>query len=165
MVLQTNKRLVLSDITKNTGEEIPLIIRLLENPKSLILFPGQVYLSDHDQIHLYLQRGITPIDEAYVVGFTMGLDWYCNKQHLLIFRFISKQFYPYPYTISDSMWNEFIQGYDKGRCLLQSKYVLPDFLQDIIDSFYNRKKEYYSKVLQLGVLTILILGTTINLII
>ena len=46
--------------------EVPLIIRLVENPKYDIgLFAGNVSLFNHDSIHLLLGRGLEVKDEAF----------------------------------------------------------------------------------------------------
>ena len=59
---------------KLDAEEVPLIIRLVENPKHRTsrLFSGAVSLFTHDCIHVLLGRGLLPKDEAFVIGFTMG---------------------------------------------------------------------------------------------
>ena len=52
--------------------EIPLIIRLFENPSSMIAFPGAISLERHDAMHVLLGRGLMIQDEAFVIGYTMG---------------------------------------------------------------------------------------------
>ena len=59
--------------SKLEAEDVPLIIKLVENPKYDIgLFAGNVSLYNHDCIHLLLGRGLRVKDEAFVIGFTMG---------------------------------------------------------------------------------------------
>ena len=55
-------------------EDVPLIIKLTENPKYFTskLFTGAVDLFTHDCIHVVLGRGLLPKDEAFVIGYTMG---------------------------------------------------------------------------------------------
>ena len=54
-------------------EEVPLIIRIIENPKYDIgLFGGATTLGAHDCIHILLGRGLLVKDEAFVIGYTMG---------------------------------------------------------------------------------------------
>ena len=55
-------------------EDVPLIIKLVENPKYFTskLFTGAVDLFTHDCIHVLLGRGLLPKDEAFVIGYTMG---------------------------------------------------------------------------------------------
>ena len=65
--------------------DIPFIVRLLENPESIVPLPGQINLYNHDCLHILLDRGISLLDEAFVVGFTMGSDlkilliFYCSN--------------------------------------------------------------------------------------
>jgi hypothetical protein len=60
----------------NSQVEVPLIVRLVENPKYQLpvcpLFHGAVTLRQHDFVHIILGRGYTITDEAFVIGFTMG---------------------------------------------------------------------------------------------
>jgi hypothetical protein len=78
--------------------DVPLIIKLIENPKYDIgILPGAVSLFSHDCIHILLGRGILPKDEAFVIGFTMGstkkMNWFREK----LFLFISRWLYPEGY--------------------------------------------------------------------
>ena len=59
---------------KLAQEDVPLIIKLTENPKYFTskLFTGAVDLFTHDCIHVLLGRGVLPKDEAFVIGYTMG---------------------------------------------------------------------------------------------
>ena len=59
---------------KLAQEDVPLIIKLTENPKYFTskLFTGAVDLFTHDCIHVILGRGLLPKDEAFVIGYTMG---------------------------------------------------------------------------------------------
>ena len=55
-------------------KDVPLIIKLTENPKysSSRVFTGAVDLFTHDCIHVLLGRGLLLKDEAFVIGYTMG---------------------------------------------------------------------------------------------
>ena len=75
-------------------EEIPLIIRLVENPQGLKIFPGCVSLKQHDCIHLILGRGLLPKDEAFVIGFTMGSTKQMSTWDEKAFSWISNHLYP-----------------------------------------------------------------------
>lgn len=81
-------------------EEIPFIVRLLENPKGLGLLPGSVDLHQHDCIHLILGRGLLPKDEAFVIGFTMGSTKCISTWEERIFSWISHNVYPDVYRFS-----------------------------------------------------------------
>jgi hypothetical protein len=82
------------------AEEIPLIVRLLENPEGLGLLPGSVSLHQHDCIHLLLGRGLLPKDEAFIIGFTMGSTKRLSIWEERIFSWISHHFYPDIYRFS-----------------------------------------------------------------
>ena len=55
----------------NSQDEVPLIVRLTENPKfhfaGLGFFKGRVTLEQHDYIHILLGGGLTLMDEAFVL--------------------------------------------------------------------------------------------------
>ena len=79
-------------------EEIPLIVRLLENPDyhmpGLTLFHGAVDLATHDYIHILLGRGLMPKDEAFTIGFTMGSTNEVSVFEEELFCTINRLFYP-----------------------------------------------------------------------
>ena len=81
-------------------EEIPLIVRLLENPEGLGLLSGSVDLHQHDCIHLILGRGLLPKDEAFIIGFTMGSTKKISTWEEKVFSWVSKHFYPEIYRFS-----------------------------------------------------------------
>ncbi|MCG3883303.1 hypothetical protein I3271_01235 [Photobacterium leiognathi] len=85
--------------------DIPLIVRLIENPKfdipGINLFNGAVSLEDHDVIHLLLGRGMLPKDEAFVIGFTMGSSNRMTTAEKKMYTFAAKYLYPGPYKFSD----------------------------------------------------------------
>lgn len=98
-----------SDITLREGldyldtlaaraDEIPLLIKLIENPRYKIpgvtLFHGAVELRQHDCIHLVLGRGLLPKDEAFVIGFTMGSTGAVNTVEETLFCKIARHLYP-----------------------------------------------------------------------
>jgi hypothetical protein len=84
--------------------EVPLIIRLTENPKyDLGIFPGSVSLYSHDCIHIILGRGVLVKDEAFVIGFTMGSTKRIGVLREGLFCILTKHFYPdgYKFTSQD----------------------------------------------------------------
>lgn len=80
------------------ADEIPLLIKLIENPRYKIpgvtLFHGAVELPQHDCIHLVLGRGLLPKDEAFVIGFTMGSTGAVNTVEETLFCKIARHLYP-----------------------------------------------------------------------
>ena len=88
----------------NTQDEVPLIVRLAENPaynfSGLGFFKGRVTLEQHDFIHIILGRGLTLMDESFVIGFTMGSTDRCSTHEANIFAFINQVLYPKPYRFT-----------------------------------------------------------------
>ena len=84
-------------------EEVPLIIRLVENPKykTSKLFTGAVDLFTHDCIHVLLGRGLLPKDEAFVIGYTMGSGKQMARWRRNLFVFCAKYFYPSGYRFGE----------------------------------------------------------------
>ncbi len=102
-------------IEKDEASTIPFLIWLLENPDSPISFPGQIYLREHDYVHILLGRRQSTEDEAYVVGFTMGSDIQTNWIHLAIFKFFARYLYPQKYRFSTKELQVFEKGFLAAR--------------------------------------------------
>jgi hypothetical protein len=88
-------------------QEIPLIVRLLENPKytgmpGMTLFHGAVDLEAHDRIHILLGRGLLTGDEAFTIGFTMGSTKRVRRREEWLFGMLARHVYPEPYTFDDT---------------------------------------------------------------
>ncbi len=88
----------------NSQDEVPLIVRLAENPEyhfsGLGFFKGRVTLEQHDFIHIILGRGLTLMDEAFVLGFTMGSTDRVSTQEANLFNWINQILYPKPYRFT-----------------------------------------------------------------
>lgn len=88
----------------NSSDEVPLIVRLAENPdyhfSGLGFFKGRVTLEQHDYIHIILGRGLTLMDEAFVLGFTMGSTDRVSTQEANLFNWINQILYPKPYRFT-----------------------------------------------------------------
>jgi hypothetical protein len=82
------------------AEDIPFIVRLLENPEGLSSLPGSVDLHQHDCIHLILGRGLLPKDEAFIIGFTMGSTKRLSNWEEALFTWVSHHIYPETYRFS-----------------------------------------------------------------
>lgn len=82
-------------------QDIPLIVRLMENPKFHIagytLFNGAVNLKAHDCIHILLGRGLLPEDEAFTIGYTMGSTKHVGMLEPSMFEFVTRYLYPETY--------------------------------------------------------------------
>lgn len=95
------EELVSMEPFKLEQSEVPLIIRITENPKYDIgVFPGSVSLYSHDCIHILLGRGVLPKDEAFVIGFTMGSTGRMNLSRESLFTFVTQHLYPEGYRFS-----------------------------------------------------------------
>jgi hypothetical protein len=91
------------ELFKLRQENIPLIIKLVENPnyKTSGLFGGAVNLFNHDCIHVLLGRGLLVKDEAFVIGYTMGSTKGMKRWKRNLFMFMSKYFYPKGYRFGE----------------------------------------------------------------
>ena len=86
-------------------QEIPLVVRLLENPKyklpGVTLFHGAADLKVHDRIHILLGRGLLMEDEAFTIGFTMGSTKRVRRSEEWLFGQLARRIYPHPYRFND----------------------------------------------------------------
>jgi hypothetical protein len=98
-----NSTLKEMNLFKLRQENIPLIIKLVENPnyKTSGLFGGAVSLFNHDCIHVMLGRGLLLKDEAFVIGYTMGSTKGMRRWRRNLFMFMSKYFYPKAYKFGE----------------------------------------------------------------
>lgn len=111
----------------DTQADIPLLVRLLENPASPIALPGKISLYHHDCIHILLERGQSSQDEAFVVGFTMGNVPSTHPFHVWIFKLFSRFFYPKIYRFTPFDLKAFDLGFDYGRRLTVKRLNEFDF--------------------------------------
>ncbi len=90
----------------NPPGDVPLLVRLTENPEfhfnGLGFFKGRVTLEQHDYAHIVLGRGLTLMDEAFVIGFTMGSSNRVSTQEKELFSFIATKLYPKPYRFTET---------------------------------------------------------------
>lgn len=128
---------------KLAQEEVPLIIKLTENPKYFTskLFTGAVDLFSHDCIHVLLGRGLLPKDEAFVIGYTMGSGKKMSRWRRNLFLWICKYLYPEGYKFTEEERYIFYSGVMAGsRCSSDLSKVQFDKLQ-------NMKIDYIRKLL------------------
>jgi ubiquinone biosynthesis protein Coq4 len=116
---------------------IPFPVWLLENPDSPLSFPGQIYLREHDYLHILLDRGVSAEDEAFIVGFTMGNDPDTTHCHTSAFKFAAQFIYPSLYRFSKMHLMIFDCGFSFGRQSKTNNLNRIDYTQylnyDIID--------------------------------
>ncbi|MGB7415682.1 MAG: hypothetical protein WA902_15865 [Thermosynechococcaceae cyanobacterium] len=94
---------------------IPFPVWLLENPDSPLSFPGQIYLREHDYLHILLDRGVSAEDEAFIIGFTMGNDPGTTKRITSAFKFAAQYIYPKVYRFKKSHLMIFDCGFSFGQ--------------------------------------------------
>jgi hypothetical protein len=118
----------------NQGD-VPLIIKLIENPKykSSKLFTGAVSLFNHDCIHVVLGRGILPKDEAFVIGYTMGSSKKMKRWRRNLFMFAAKYLYPKEYRFGEQERFVFNMGVMLGS-------LCPSDLSQISFNIYSADK-------------------------
>lgn len=107
----------LQNINGDEQSAIPFPVWFLENPDSICPLPGKINLYNHDCLHILLDRGISIVDEAFVVGFTMGSDVKTNRFHLAIFKILSNLFYPQQYRFSQEQFKLFDLAFNYARKL------------------------------------------------
>ena len=106
------------DSVKLQAEDVPFIIKLVENPKYDIgLFAGNVSLYNHDCIHLLLGRGLMVKDEAFVIGYTMGSTKKMRRWRRNLYMFCAKYLFPEVYSFGEEERFVFNMGVIAGsRC-------------------------------------------------
>ncbi len=89
-----------SKIKINNPSEIAWIVRLLENPSSMLALPGKITLYNHDCLHILLDMPTSSEGEAFVIGFTMGNDLQTRPYHIIIFKIFARFIYPKSYRFT-----------------------------------------------------------------
>ena len=103
------------DSFKLQAEDVPFIIKLVENPKYDIgLFAGNVSLYNHDCIHLLLGRGLRVKDEAFVIGYTMGSTKKMRRWRRNLYMFFAKYLFPKGYKFGEEERFVFNMGVKAG---------------------------------------------------
>lgn len=126
----SNGEMTLEEVRKtlpaNNPEDISIIVKLFENPKSPIALKGAVNLERHDCIHIVLGRGLLPQDEAFVIGFTMGTSKNITKLEEFFFKFVSMYLYPKKYKFARRHMLSYNLGLDYGKkCNVTKIYEFP----------------------------------------
>ena len=143
-IYQSNQTLkyCLQTIDGDEQSDIPFMVWLLENPESSFPLPGKINLYNHDCLHILLDRGISLLDEAFVVGFTMGSDLKTNRFHLAVFKFLSNLLYPKQYKFSHQQFNLLEKAFEYGRKLKVKNINQIDF-----KAYENKTVEEMRKLL------------------
>ena len=124
---QNNIRNNIHRIQINKRAEIPKIVWLLENPRSLVSLPGKISLYNHDSLHLLLEQKTNSTGEAFVLGFTIGNDLSSKKHHVFIFKFFLQYVYPKKYRLSTYELIFFDIGLEYGKRIFYKNINKIDF--------------------------------------
>jgi hypothetical protein len=84
----------------NAPSKVPWYVRTLEHPSSPLALAGATDLFGHDCIHVVLGRGLTPQDEAFVLGFTMGASRRSCSWQRRLYRLCAQRIYRGAYRFS-----------------------------------------------------------------
>jgi len=139
--------------------EIPEIVRIVEHKKSKF-FPGGTDIKTHDYIHIVLGRGLLSLDEAFVLGFTMGCTNVFSQDLIDAFCFIASELYPQNYKFCVNCINIFQDAAYLGhisdcKSLSDVDYTKYHDLTvkelreelgietDLLQAFYNLEKKRY----------------------
>lgn len=144
-VAHINLKEVYSTVFCLHNSKIPFVIWLLENPNSPLALPGKISFHAHDYIHILLGRGISPQDEAFVIGFTMGNDLNTNRMHLFIFKFFAQFIYPYPYKFSKLDLINFDLGFIYGK-----KIKTKQMNEIVFENYHNETINYLRNYFGIG---------------
>ena len=125
-------------------KDIPLIVKLIENPKfslpGLTFFHGAVNLLAHDYIHILLGRGLMPADEAFTIGYTMGSTRQVSSAEATLFELITKHLYPDNYKFKDrdiSIFHAALNLAEKSNCQALDQVNYEPFLETRLDKIRN----------------------------
>ena len=114
-------------LTIDSQADTPLIIWLLEHPNSSIALPGKINLYGHDCLHAILNRGHSPPDEAFILGFTMGNDSQTTWLHKFLYQIAASTVYPKKYRFSWKDFQFFDAGFVYGRSIPRKNLNQLDF--------------------------------------
>jgi len=97
-------------------EDVPLIVKLTENPDYVTskIFTGAVDLFTHDCVHALLGRGLLVKDEAFVIGYTMGSGKKMKRWRRNLFLWVTKYLYPEGYKFTEEERYIFYSGVMAG---------------------------------------------------
>ena len=132
---------VLSTLPGVKQQDIHWLVRLFENPRSPLRFPGQISLARHDAVHVLLGRGLSNQDEAFVIGFTMGAAKACRRWHCGLFNWVARWLYPASYRFSVDDSRVFALGVGAGfKQPVEDIHLvgLEDMMGESVDSIRRR---------------------------
>lgn len=132
---------VLATLPGAEQADIHWLVRLIENPRSPLAFPGQISLARHDALHILLGRGLNNQDEAFVIGFTMGSARITKQWHCRLYCWIARHLYPPAYRFKPEHQQVFELGLGQGwKHPVQDVHLVPieKMLEDTVDMVRER---------------------------
>lgn len=129
-----NGRMTLAEVRAtlpgNKANDIDLMVKLIENPRSPYAITGAISLPDHDCVHILLGRGLLSQDEAFVIGYTMGTAGPgIAPDDVKLFKLLSSHLYPDIYRFSRSDLIAYDLGFALGQKAPRPVYEY-DFLRN-----------------------------------
>src|SRR5262245_62206560 len=125
---------VLATLPGDRPEDVPLIVKAFENPKSPIAFHGAIDLHRHDCVHILLGRGLLPCDEAFVIGFTMGTARGISRIESWLYERIGKYVYRGQYSFTEDDLQVYRLGLETGKtCPVKEINKIPFELMHELD--------------------------------
>jgi hypothetical protein len=113
------------------SDDMDLMVKLIENPKSPYAITGAISLQDHDCVHILLGRGLLPQDEAFVIGYTMGTaGTRISKEEVKLFKLISSKLYPDIYRFRKTDMLAYDLGFKHGQKAKRPVYEF-DFMKHL----------------------------------
>jgi len=112
----------------------PLMVFLMENPRSPIGLPGAIELKEHDYMHCLLNQPLSVKGEAFVIGFTMGAHPELKRWHTWLFKFSARYLYPRVFKFKEKHMAIFDQAVELGR-----KSRIKDFSNFDFNSYMDVK--------------------------
>lgn len=112
-------------LPKHEFTSYPLIVLIVENPKSPIALKGKCNLLRHDLIHVLIGRGLFVQDEAFVIGYTMGTSSSIRGFEKEIFKFCARWLYPAKYRFRPLDLLVFDLGFTAGQANKRNLFDLP----------------------------------------
>ena len=119
-----NENDLVSDVVDSIphAPKVPWVVRLFESPNSPFYLPAPTTMRMHDTIHVILGRGLLNQDEAFVIGFGMGLSLGKNQIKRMVFEFVSTTLYPKAYQFSNEDRKIFNLAFELAQTTPSSNY-------------------------------------------
>ncbi len=133
---------VYATLPGDKSDDMDLMVKLIENPKSPYAITGAISLQDHDCVHILLGRGLLPQDEAFVIGYTMGTAGKkISKEEVKLFKMISSKLYPDIYRFREGDLIAYDLGFRYGQKAKRPVYDY-DFMKHLSKPLSQLRAEF-----------------------